>query len=665
VVSSTIHYTAILQPNPPPLTGCVVLLAKKIPSRRTILGLDELEPRLVPAGFNDFSFTNVDGSLVRVHLSRPLLTNANESSIFTVDNQGLGQQLEEINLTSLRAAANGLSLTVAAVPGPLGGDGFVNVGFIDATGINLGALTIHGDLGAIDAGRQSRPATALTALTVQSMGEFNTSTQAGNGTLESDISGALGALTVASDLDGVFINVTGSIGTVSVGGSLVGATADNSGSIQASHTLGSVTIGGDILGGTGTSSGEVFAQTGVKRVTVGGNVVGGGGQGSGQIFSSGPVGTVTVGGNVVGGVGWNSGEIFSQAMLTAANVGGSVIGGSGDYSGQIVGANIGPVSLAGSLLGGGGQDAGQILAGADIGIVNIGGNVVGGAGYYTGQVTSLNGSIAAARVGGSIIGGSGVNSGQIDTDSFTGGGSIGPVAIVGNLVGGSGSGSGEIFAGAALAAVYVGNSIIAGSNNGAMTQSGAIRAGTSIGAITIGGSLIGTNASPVFITAVGQASLAPGARSDVAIASLSVAGKVQYADILAGYDENLNGVNGQASIGSVTVGKDWIASNVIAGASGNNDTTTVAASTNFGGTGSVALPPAFPNANLTAAIAIIGIGGAVLGTPASANNQDQFGFVAQEIAAFSVGEVAFKLKIGLGNDNLPVGDTGDVNLLEV
>jgi hypothetical protein len=169
----------------------------------------------------------------------------------------------------------------------------------------------------------------------------------------------------------------------------------------------------------------------------------------------------------------------------------------------------------------------------------------------------------------------------------------------------------------------------------------------------------------VFITAVGQASLAPGARSDVAIASLSVGGKVQYADILAGYDENLNGVNGQASIGPVTVGKDWIASNLIAGASGNNDTTTVAADTNFGGTGSINLPPAFPKANLTAAIAGIIIDGAVLGTPAFVNNQDQFGFVAQEIAAFSVGGVAFKLNPGPGNDNLPVGDTGDVNLLEV
>jgi hypothetical protein len=640
-----------------------VRLAKKVPARRTILGLDELESRVVPAGFNDFAFTNVDGSLVRVHLSRPLLTSANESSIFTLDNQGLGQQLEEINLTSLGTSANGLSLSVTAVPGTLGGDGFVNVGFIDATGINLGAITIHGDLGAIDAGSQSKPATAITALTVQSMGEFSTSTQAGTGTLESDISGKLEALAVASDLDGVFINVTGSMGTVKVGGSLIGATAQNSGTIQASGTLGAVTVGGDILGGTGDFTGAIYAKTSVKSVTVGGNVIGGGDY-SGQIYSPGPLGTVTIGGNLVGGPGVNSGQIYCETRLAAVRIGGSLVGGSGEYSGQIAAASMGPVAITGSLVGGPTQDAGQIVADADIGIVTIHGNVVGGAGNYTGQVTSLNGSIAGARVGGSIVGGSGVNSGQIDTDPSTGG-SIGPVAIAGNLEGGSGTGSGEIFANTTLAALYVGNSIIAGSNNGAMTQSGAIRAGANIGAITIGGSLLGTSDSPVLITAVGQASLARVAKTDVAIASLSVAGKVQYADILAGYDENLNGVNGQASIGRVKVGGDWIASNLIAGVSGNDDTTTVAASTNFGGSGEVDLPPAFPNDNLTAVIAGITIGGAVLGTPASVNNEDQFGFVAQEIAAFSVGGVAFKLNSGPDNDNLPVGDTGDVNLFEV
>ena len=38
------------------------------------------------------------------------------------------------------------------------------------------------------------------------------------------------------------------------------------------------------------------------------------------------------------------------------------------------------------------------------------------------------------------------------------------------------------------------------------------------------------------------------------------------AKVLAGYDSALNPVNADAQIGSVSVGADWIASNLIAGA---------------------------------------------------------------------------------------------------
>src|ERR1700722_20542634 len=72
----------------------------------TILRLEELERRLAPAGVNNFTFANVDGGTVTVHRSQPLLTSTNEA----------------------------------------------NVGFIQATGINLGTVTVQGDLGAIDAG---------------------------------------------------------------------------------------------------------------------------------------------------------------------------------------------------------------------------------------------------------------------------------------------------------------------------------------------------------------------------------------------------------------------------------------------------------------------------------------------------------------------------------
>ena len=68
-------------------------------------------------------------------------------------------------------AANGLSISVTAAPTPAGGDGFANVGFINAQ-YNLDNVAIHGDLGRIDAGNSVMPTTGLAALTVESMGEF-------------------------------------------------------------------------------------------------------------------------------------------------------------------------------------------------------------------------------------------------------------------------------------------------------------------------------------------------------------------------------------------------------------------------------------------------------------------------------------------------------------
>ena len=50
---------------------------------------------------------------------------------------------------------------------------------------------------------------------------------------------------------------------------------------------------------------------------------------------------------------------------------------------------------------------------------------------------------------------------------------------------------------------------------------------------------------------------------------------------------------------------------------------------------------------------------------ASVNSTDSFGFVAEEIKSLSVRGAKFPLQSGPHNDNLPVGATGDVVLLEV
>jgi len=749
--------------------------------RRAILRVEELERRLAPAAFvnpTPLHFTDVDGDNVTVLLSKPLLQSTNVGTIF-IFNNSFGssgpQQLEEIDLTSLAASANGLSLTITAVPSAAGGDGFVNVGFINATGSNLGTVSLHGDLGRIDAGNSATPTTGLAALKVHSLGEFG------------NIFGKLGKLTVGSDIDGAFVNVeggtAGSIGSIHVGGSLIGAALANSGSIQSTGSIGLVKIGGDVIGGAdnfsgflssrgalgqvaiggdvqgggGQSSGEVAATTSLAGITVGGYLIGGSANNAGTIQCGGILGKVTVTGSVEGGGAPETGGIFAIASIAGANVGGALVGsandqtgiidceggslgpvtiggdvqgGTGPDSGEIISATtlavvtiggpligagtqkhsgfiksggnlVGPVSIAGDVQGGGGQDSGAIISdgtlgavtvggsliggtttaldtgliqsGANMGPITIKGNVQGGEGNDSGSISAILGAVSAVSIGGSLIGGSANFTGVIISDH-----ALGAVSIGGSLIGGSVSGaatledSGLVLGGAddssGIASLHVGGSIIAGTNTSsatnALTGSGWVQAGTTIGPITVGGSLVGNSTNQVIISALGQTSLAKGAKLDVAIASLTVGGRVDFADILAGYNDLLEGENGQAGIGAVAVGKDWIASNLVAGASATGGGSTVSPSTSFGGSGSKDLVlKAFPSdSNLIAEIASIVIGGDVLGTVAAG---DQFGFVAQEIGSFSDGGTVFKLKAGPGNDNLPVEATGDVTLQEV
>ena len=134
-------------------------------------------------------------------------------------------------------------------------------------------------------------ATAIKSLNVRSMGEYGVATQIA-GTLESDIKGGLGALHVTGDVDGEYLNVGGSIGPVTIGGSPIGGSVTNSGAILSGGSIGLVKIGGDLRGGSGFQSGAIIAagQTQgitLAGVTIGGSLLGGDGVGSGEVLTSG------------------------------------------------------------------------------------------------------------------------------------------------------------------------------------------------------------------------------------------------------------------------------------------------------------------------------------------------------------------------------------------
>src|SRR5262249_4304912 len=169
-----------------------------------------LERRDAPATFvspTKLTYQDIDGDNVTVTLSKPLLTAGNLNSVFTFDIPSVlnqtKQQLQTIDLTSFSAAAAGTSITVTATHSAItGGDGQVNVGFINATGIDLGPVNIAGDLGRILAGDGDPAVPALKSLSVRSLGRFGTDTQAPGGNLRSNINGALGALMVKTDVVG-------------------------------------------------------------------------------------------------------------------------------------------------------------------------------------------------------------------------------------------------------------------------------------------------------------------------------------------------------------------------------------------------------------------------------------------------------------------------------
>jgi hypothetical protein len=517
--------------------------------------------------------------------------------------------------------------------------------------------------------------------------------------------GDLGPATVGGDAIDSVIAAGGNLARVAVRGSLIGREANPNGitslsGVLAVGDLGPVTIGRDLVGRGGDESAKVTAGGTLAGLAVGGSLRGGSGRydtnpgqlGTGQIVSFGRMGPVTVGGDVVGG-GDQSAKIVSHGSLAGLTVGGSLRGGPGAYGtgatdpeiGQVVSlGDLGPVKIGQDVVGGAGRSSARIRAGGALAGLTVGGSLVGGPGDQSGLVES-EGDLGPVRVGRDLVGGPGLATGLVfahrnlagvaiggsvrggpaeGTGGVESAGDVGPVTIGRDLVGGSitGSasldGSGFVVALGRIAAVKVGGSIISGvdDSTGRLTTNATILAGDDLGSLTVRGSLVGHRGpngdSPVVISARGQA--APGPAADLAIGRVTVGGRVEFARILAGYDPTGHPVNGDAQIGPVSVGGDWVASSLVAGVmnapSGN---------TQFGTPGDQPIAAGDPSIN--SRIARVTIGGRVIGTT---DPTDRFGFCAQQIGSFRVGGGAVSLTAGRDLVELSPA-TADVSVREV
>src|SRR5262245_60672114 len=170
---------------------------------RVCLQIEQLESRLAPATLlnpTTLNYTDVDGDAVTVHVSKGSFTlsnpNGGPSDDFTFVNSGLGQQLQLIDFSDDGGKFAHANLTITATRTNLGGDGLVNVGYLNSLGFDLGAVSIHGDLGRVNVGDTDTSAASpgLASLSVHSLGRLGTSTQAAGGGLGSNVNGDLPTL---------------------------------------------------------------------------------------------------------------------------------------------------------------------------------------------------------------------------------------------------------------------------------------------------------------------------------------------------------------------------------------------------------------------------------------------------------------------------------------
>ena len=354
---------------------------------RAVSIIEPLEARIAPATLvspTTVTYKDGNGDTVTVAISKPLFNAAVVNKVFAFDtgsvngDNSTAQQLQTLDLDWFGLAATGMNLSITV---PQMNNGPVNVGYINSSAINLGKVTVGGDLGRIAAGGVDFSTPALVSLTVQSLGAQGIATQAAGGNLASLFSGTVGSITVNGDIDNASIGIGGGahglLESLKVTGSINGGSADFSGSIRTQGGIGKVEIDGSINGGGGASSGIIGTAGSIGKVLVEGSINGGAGSFSGAILGTGPMTSVQVNGSIVGGSGTDSGQVGTASSLGTVIVGSSVEGGSGLLSGVILASgNIASVTITDGLLGGVGQSSGQIGSGKNIGSVTIGSDTV-------------------------------------------------------------------------------------------------------------------------------------------------------------------------------------------------------------------------------------------------------------------------------------------------
>ena len=518
--------------------------------------IEHLESRIAPAGLITIStdghtatWDDVDGDKVTLTVSKGVLGDA----LFTTDQTPASGLL--VNALDLSGATfRGADVKLKAVRSALnGGNDAVNLGYLNSTGHGLGNVLITGDLGRIDAGFPDptvRTPLALKSLNVASIGALDGALLHAGLTQTSEIVGAVGVVKVRGSVQGVLFNVTGgnvgSIGALTIGGSLIGTADADSGRFSTSGKIGAIKIGGDIAGGAGQNSGSIQAGGRIGSLTVGGSIFGGRSEdpstdGTGVVRTEQTLGAVKILGGLFGGTQQGSGVISSAGNMTTVEILGGITGGSaGTSSGAvIVGGNVASIHVGGDISGGAASESGTIRVAGTTGAITVGGALTGGVGEDSGSIhlgtfgSDVVGKISIAR---DLAGGSGDRTGVVFAV-----GRVAELTVGGAIRGASGDGSGVLQLDAGAGRVVVGSDI-AGSTG---VESGSVSTARSIGALRVGGSLLG-----------GSAEHAGSIFAEGRFGSLTIAGSVIGGDLASDATadlENSGSIEAQR-VGRLTIG---------------------------------------------------------------------------------------------------------------
>lgn len=203
---------------------------------------------------------------------------------------------------------------------------------------------------------------------------------------------------------------------------------------------------------------------------------------------------------------------------------------------------------------------------------------------------------------------------------------------LGDVLGGAGFRAGAIFAWD-IGAVWIGGSVRAGLGD----AGGMIASQAGIGHVFIGGDLAGLESDRARVVA------------DESIKSVTIAGSVSWAEILAGMQSP------DAQFGELKVGGDWVASSVASGVNPGADRM-------YGTNDDLKIASGDDRPAILSSIARVVIGGAIDGSLA---NDDAFGFVAEHIGVVFLGGSQLPLNAGPHNDLRAIGTIGDSVVLEI